>query len=110
MLVSLRCCKGQLDQKCNEYASDDPRACPTHVEAARLLRAKVLDKHGAAECLAKARAALQQAESEGSSSSAPARATNAFAELLGQRLNIQKAQREVARAEERLSKMEKNKK
>ena len=41
VLVALRCCGGQLDQKCNSYEDDNPNACPSHVEAARLLRAKV---------------------------------------------------------------------
>jgi hypothetical protein len=105
VLVSLRCCKGQLDQKCNEFEADDPRACPTHLEAARLLRAKVQAKHGSAECLAKARAALERDESEGSSSSVPAPAANAFAALLGRQVAVQKAQREVARAEESVSRL-----
>eukprot|EP00966_Prymnesium_polylepis_P112265 2597038-Prymnesium_polylepis.1 len=52
----LRCCRTHMEQKCN--ALTDEKACPTHVEAARLLRAKVQEKHGSAECVAKAREAL----------------------------------------------------
>ncbi|KAL1524100.1 hypothetical protein AB1Y20_019010 [Prymnesium parvum] len=44
--------------KCNDKHADDPTSCPTHVEAARLLRAKVLAQHGSAGCLAKAHEAL----------------------------------------------------
>ena len=39
VICKLRCCGRQLDQKCNDLTGD--AACPTHVEAARLLRAKV---------------------------------------------------------------------
>ena len=46
----LRCCRMPCEVKCN--ALTDDRACPTHVEAARMLRAKVQEKHGSAECVA----------------------------------------------------------
>ena len=49
VICKLRCCGCQLDQKCNELTGDT--ACPTHVEAARRLRAKVAEQHGSAACL-----------------------------------------------------------
>ena len=42
-LQALRCCGHPLDQKCNDLTGD--AACPTHVEAARRLRAKVAKQH-----------------------------------------------------------------
>ena len=38
------CCGKQLDQKCNDLSGE--RACPTVVDAVRLLRAKVEKSHG----------------------------------------------------------------
>ena len=52
VICKLRCCGHQLDQKCNDLTGD--AACPTLVEAARMLRAKVEKQHGSAACLAKA--------------------------------------------------------
>ena len=71
----LRCCKGENpSQKCNALTGE--KACPTHVEAAQLLRAKVMAKHGSAECIAKAQASLAAEAEQGavgsSSSAAPA--------------------------------------
>ena len=97
----LRCCKGGIDQKCN--ASTGENACPTHVEAAQLLRAKVMAKHGSAECIAKAQASLAAEAEQGAagSSSSGAAAEDFFAVILGRQLAIQKAQRVVALTEER---------
>ena len=44
VICKLRCCGRQLDQKCNDLTGD--AACPTQVEAARMLRAKVAKQHG----------------------------------------------------------------
>ena len=41
VICRLLCCGKTLDQKCNN--STDASACPTHVEAARKLRAKVAE-------------------------------------------------------------------
>jgi hypothetical protein len=43
VICRLRCCGHPLDQKCNDLTGD--AACPTHVEAARRLRAKVAKQH-----------------------------------------------------------------
>eukprot|EP00966_Prymnesium_polylepis_P077616 1798328-Prymnesium_polylepis.1 len=41
VIVKVECCKRVVDQKCNDKdATADPTACPTIVEAVRLLRAK----------------------------------------------------------------------
>ena len=100
IFCKLRCCSGMVDQKCNALTNE--KACPTHVEAAELLREKVLKKHGSTACLEKARAVMAQETAErqaaGESSTAP---ENAFVEMLGRQLAIQKAQREVKLAEER---------
>ena len=66
VICKLRCCGCQLDQKCNELTGD--AACPTHVEAARRLRAKVAEQHGSAACLEKAEQKLAE---EGSGSRGP---------------------------------------
>ena len=58
VICQLRCCGGQLDRRCNDLTGD--KACPTHVEAARMLRAKVVEKHGSEECAAKARQKLAE--------------------------------------------------
>ena len=63
VICRLLCCRKTLDQKCNELSGD--AACPTHVEAARMLRAKVVKQHGSAACLARAEQKLAE---EGSSS------------------------------------------
>ena len=94
----LRCCNKYIDQKCN--ALNGENACPTHVEAAEMLRTKVLEKHGSGECMAKAQATLAaEAEQAAGSSSSGAPVENAFAEMLGRQLAIQKAQRAVVLAE-----------
>ena len=66
IICKLRCCGCQLDQKCNELTGD--AACPTHVEAARRLRAKVAEQHGSAACLENAEQKLAE---EGSGSRGP---------------------------------------
>ena len=43
-ICRLLCCGKQLDQKCNDLSGE--RACPTVVDAVRLLRAKVEKSHG----------------------------------------------------------------
>jgi len=43
-ICRLFCCGKQLDQKCNDLSGE--RACPTVVDAVRLLRAKVERSHG----------------------------------------------------------------
>ena len=43
-ICCLLCCGEQLDQKCNDLSGE--RACPTVVDAVRLLRAKVEKSHG----------------------------------------------------------------
>ena len=55
VICALRCCGGQLDQKCNDKLGTD--ACPTHADAARLLRAKVTTRHGSVECVERAQQA-----------------------------------------------------
>jgi len=42
-ICCLLCCGEQLDQKCNDLSGE--RACPTVVDAVRLLRAKVEKSH-----------------------------------------------------------------
>ena len=50
---NLRCCTGPpLVRKCNDLAGE--KACPTVVEAAQFLRAKVDKEHGSESCLARA--------------------------------------------------------
>ena len=61
VICKLVCCGGQLDVKCNKTNF------PTHVDAARQLRANVAEKHGSAECLTNAAAARA---SRGTSSTA----------------------------------------
>jgi len=43
-ICCLLCCGKQLDQKCNDLSGE--RACPTVVDAVRLLRAKVEKSYG----------------------------------------------------------------
>jgi hypothetical protein len=97
VIVKLRCCKKPFDQKCNEKDANDPTSCPTHVEAALLLRAKVLKQHGSAQCLAKANEATAAEAAAGSSSAAPTERT--VAALMAQQLAIQRAHRELKRAQ-----------
>jgi hypothetical protein len=98
----LRCCKRYIDQKCNDYMDGDPRACPTHFEAARLLRAKVEEKHGSAECLAKAREALAAEAAAGASSTAATPVAPTVAQLMANQLAIQRAHRELKAAQQQL--------
>ena len=95
----LRCCRMPCEVKCN--ALTDDRACPTHVEAARMLRAKVQEKHGSAECVAKTHAAhAADASAAGSSSAAPAERT--VVQLMASQLAIQRAHRELKAAQQQL--------
>ena len=48
-ICCLLCCGEQLDQKCNDLSGE--RACPTVVDAVRLLRAKVEKSHGVGRCI-----------------------------------------------------------
>ena len=64
VICRLRCCGKPIDQKCNDRTGD--AACPTHVEAARMLRSKIAEQHGSAACRAKAEQTLAE---EGSGSS-----------------------------------------
>ena len=59
VIIRVSCCGVQVDQKCNDKTTDD--ACPTHIDAVRLLRAKVQAKHGSADCIAKASARAEEA-------------------------------------------------
>ena len=93
VICKLTCCGGQLDVKCNDRSDD--RACPTHVEAAQRLREKVLAQHGSPSCLERARRAA-----EGASASAPP--ANAFAQMLGAQVALQRAATALTRAEQRL--------
>lgn len=95
VLVKLRCCKKSLDHKCNEL--DDERACPTHVDAARCLRSKIMKLHGSPECLEKAQQSLvleREAEKQHQGS--------AF-DALRREGTFDAARHELARAEQRVA-------
>ena len=93
IVVKLSCCKTTIDQKCNSLPDSNPKACPTHVEAARLLRAKVQTTHGSAGCLvAHAERAAQ--------ASTPTERTVTY--LMECQLGIQRAHRELTAAQQRL--------
>ena len=95
--VKLRCCTGPpLVRKCNDLAGD--KACPTVLEAARQLRAKVESEHGSEACLAKAREKLAAEGSSTAGSTEPPR--DAFAAMLGARLAIQRARSALKQAEQ----------
>ena len=85
VICRLLCCEKTLDQKCNN--STDASACPTHVEAARMLRAKVTKQHGSAACLARAEQKLAE---EGSSSSS-LEVQSAFSVMMGAQIARQRA-------------------
>ena len=91
----LRCCGVQLGQKCNDVTGD--AACPTHVDAARLLRAKVAEQHGSATCLAKA---AQKLKEEGAGSSG--QMESAFSVMMGAQIARQRAGSELMQAEDKL--------
>ena len=95
VICVLRCCGGQLDQKCNGVAGAN--ACPTFVEAARLLRDKVQCRHGTPQCLAKAREALAE---QAASSTAPPE--DALAALMGASVARQRVGSALRQAEEQL--------
>ena len=108
--VRLRCCKKPINVKCN--ALEGERACHSHVEAARALRAKILKDHSSPACTEKARIALaeEQAEEQGGAGSSTARPANAFVAMArASALNVasQKARVAVTRAEARKSEAEK---
>ena len=93
----LRCCTGPpLQKKCNDLAGE--KACPTPLEALRHLREQVQREHGSETCLAKAREKLA---AEGSSTAAPnEQPRDAFAEMLGRRLALQRAHSTLKQAEQ----------
>ena len=93
VICRLRCCGKPLDQKCNNLAGD--AACLTHVDAARMLRAKVVREHGSAACLARAEQKLAE---EGSGSSG--QVESAFLVMMGAQLERQRASSELMQAEE----------
>jgi len=93
VICQLRCCGGQLDRRCNDLTGD--KACPTHVEAARMLRAKVVEKHGSEECAAKARQKLAE---EGGQT--------AFSVMMRAQLIHQRADFEMKQAENELQSLQ----
>lgn len=95
VICRLRCCGKPIDQKCNDRTGD--AACPTHVEAARMLRSKIAEQHGSAACRAKAEQTLAE---EGSGSSGPVE--SAFSVMMGAQLVRQRAGSELMQAEEDL--------
>lgn len=98
VVVKLRCCKKPLDQKCNNLSG--VAACPTFIEAARLLRLKVQEKHGSEECLAKACEHAESTRSEGTSTSIN---NDAFARLMEGQLAIQRARSALTHCEKKVS-------
>ena len=90
VICQLRCCGGQLDRRCNDLTGD--KACPTHVEAARKLRAKVVEKHGSEECVAKARQKLAEEGGE----------QTVFSVMMSAQLSRQRADSELKQAEDEL--------
>ena len=90
------CCNKQIDQKCNDKTGEE--ACPSHVEAVMMLRAKVVQQHGSEACLAKAREKLAAEGSSTAGSTEPAR--DAFAMMLGARLAIQRAKSALTQAQQ----------
>ena len=104
VICQLRCCGGQLDRRCNDLTGD--KACPTHVEAARMLRAKVVEKHGSEECAAKARQKLAEEGGEQTAFSVMMRAQlihqRADFEMKQAENELQSLQSKVAAAERRL--------
>ena len=104
--VRLRCCKKPINVKCN--ALEGERACHSHVEAARALRAKILKDHSSPACTEKARIALAEEQGEaGSSTAPPADAFVAMARASALNVASQKARVAVTRAEARKSEAEK---
>ena len=100
----LRCCKQTINVKCNELQGE--QACPTHLEAARALRLKVMRLHSSAACLEMANEALRSELAAGSSSAAE-KPADAFAAWLARPRALMQAQREVSRAEATLAKLSK---
>ena len=93
VICKLLCCGGQPGVKCNDKSG--PGACPTHVEAARQLRANVARDHGSEACLEKAR---QSRASQGTSCAAVPE--SAFAVMLDAAVSKQRAASALRRAEE----------
>ena len=96
VICKLLCCGKQLDVKCN--GRNGPGACPTVLEAAQQLRAKVARDHGSEACLEKA--GLARA-SQGTSSTAPPE--GAFAVMLGAAIAKQRATSALRCAEENVA-------
>lgn len=84
ILCKLLCCGKQLDVKCNALAGK--QACPTHVEAAKKLRLKILAQHSSELCVQKAR----YAAAEEGCSLLPSDRSEAFAVMLGSQLDRQR--------------------
>lgn len=91
VICKLLCCSKQFDVKCNRR--NGPGACPTVLEAAQQLRAKVARDHGPEACLEKA--GLARA-SQGTSSTAPPE--DAFAVMLGAAVARSAVQRRTRRS------------
>lgn len=92
-ICKLLCCGIQLDQKCNDLNGE--KACPTVIDAVRLLRLKVLEKHGSISCMEKV-----LREQEGSAASVPSTTkSNAFSALMEGQLAQQRAQSALRQAE-----------
>lgn len=102
VICKLLCCGKQLDQKCNDLSGE--KACPTHVEAARLLRRKIEAQHGSPECLAKARGAVGAAQGDSNASDPPV--DNAFALMMANELAKQRARKTLRQKEQLLQQSE----
>ena len=90
------CCNKQIDHKCNDKT--DAAACPSHVEAVKILRQKVQQQHGSEACLSKAHEKLAAEGSSTAGSTEPPR--DVFAAMLGARLAIQRARSALTQAEQ----------
>lgn len=91
-ICRVRCCGVQVDQKCNNLAGDG--ACPTILDAVKLLRVKVLSKHGSPACYEKLLAITPIA------SSSPSRKADALATLMAGQLRLQRARLALRDAEQ----------
>ncbi|KAL1525139.1 hypothetical protein AB1Y20_020010 [Prymnesium parvum] len=99
-ICKIVCCGGQLDQKCNDLVGE--QACPTVTDAVRLLRLKVLKKHGSDECTEKSRRWKDGNESNdaGVSTATP---SNALLALMAGQSMLQRAQSALRAAEKTAS-------
>ncbi|KAL1530034.1 hypothetical protein AB1Y20_000959 [Prymnesium parvum] len=102
VICKLLCCGRQLDQKCNELIGDS--ACPTHVEAARMLVAKVEKYHSSAECLEKAR--LRSVAEDSSRATTREPPLNALAAMMQRPLAKQRAVAALKASEKRMREAE----